>query len=117
MARRGRVFLDREPVGWIDETETGMRFSYDADWLARPEARAVSLTLPLNPTPVEARGLHPFFAGLLPEGWLFDIVLSTLKLPADDGFGLVLALCRDCVGAVRVEPVTEESTALHGGAG
>lgn len=104
MARRGRVFLDREPVGWIEETETGMRFTYDAAWLARKDARPISLTLPLSSPSHESRGLHPFFAGLLPEGWLFDIALSTLKLSADDGFGLVLALCRDCIGAVRVQP-------------
>ena len=105
MARRGIVYFDRDVAGTIEETPEGMSFRYDRAWLARPDVQPVSLTLPLREEPYACRGLHPFFAGLLPEGWLFDIALSTLKLSADDGFGLVLALCRDCVGAVRVEPV------------
>jgi serine/threonine-protein kinase HipA len=104
MTRRGIVFLDQESVGAIEETAGGMTFRYDAAWLARPEPRAISLTLPLRTEPYASNGLHPFFAGLLPEGWLFDISVSTLKLAPDDGFGLLLALCRDCVGAVRIEP-------------
>lgn len=104
MTRRGVVFLDQESVGAIEETPSGMTFRYDAGWLARPDSRAISLTLPLRKEPYASNGLHPFFAGLLPEGWLFDISISTLKLAPDDGFGLLLALCRDCVGAVRIEP-------------
>ena len=42
----------------------------DADWLARPDAVPVSLTLPLRPEPYDSRSLHPFFENLLPEGWL-----------------------------------------------
>lgn len=104
MTRRGVVFLDREAVGAIEETTGGMTFRYDAAWLARADARAISLTLPLRSEPYASSGLLPFFAGLLPEGWLFDISISTLKLAPDDGFGLLLALCRDCIGAVRIEP-------------
>ncbi len=104
MSRRGVVYLDREVVGAIEESPTGMTFRYDAAWLARADASAISLTLPLRSEPYASSGLHPFFAGLLPEGWLFDISISTLKLAPDDGFGLLLALCRDCVGAVRIEP-------------
>jgi len=111
MARVGRVFLDRVVCGHIEETETGMRFTYAPEWLARADAQPVSLTLPLRAESYETKGLHPFFAGLLPEGWLLAISLSTLKLSAADGFGLLLALCRDCAGAARVEPglVTPES--------
>ncbi len=103
MTRRGVVFLDREVAGTIDETADGMSFRYAASWLGRADAQPISLTLPLRETPHTSRGLHPFFAGLLPEGWLFDISISTLKLAADDSFGLLLALCRDCIGAVRIE--------------
>jgi serine/threonine-protein kinase HipA len=107
------VFFDRERCGRIEETETGMRFTYDPAWLAREDAEALSLTLPLRAEPYESKGLHPFFAGLLPEGWLLAIALSTLKLSAADGFGLLLALCRDCAGAARVEPESEEVSATR----
>jgi serine/threonine-protein kinase HipA len=106
MARRGSVYIDRDLAGWIEETTGGMSFTYAPEWLATKDARPVSLTMPLRPEPYVARGLHPFFAGLLPEGWFFDIALATSKLPADDTFGLLLALCRDCIGAARIEPVS-----------
>jgi serine/threonine-protein kinase HipA len=107
VGRRGAVFFDRDLAGWIEETADGMTFRYEPAWLARADAQPVSLTLPLAVEPYTCRGLHPFFAGLLPEGWLFEISISTLKLSPDDGFGLLLALCRDCTGAVRIEPVPE----------
>lgn len=107
MARAGVVSFDRERCGRIEETETGMRFTYDPAWLAREDAEPLSLTLPLRTEPHECKGLHPFFAGLLPEGWLLAIALSTLKLSAGDGFGLLLALCRDCAGVARIEPESD----------
>jgi serine/threonine-protein kinase HipA len=111
VARAGLVFLDREPCGRIDELEAGMRFTYDPAWVAREDAQPISQTLPLRAESYECRGLHPFFAGLLPEGWLLTIALSTLKLSPADGFGLLLMLCRDCVGAVRIEPLPEAASA------
>ena len=43
----------------------------------------------------------------MPEGWLLDIALAELKLSRGDAFGLLLKLCRDCVGAVGIELVEE----------
>lgn len=103
--RSAVVQIDGSRCGILEETEGGTRFVYDADWLARPEAGPVSLTLPLRAEPFEAPGpLHPFFANLLPEGWLLEIAMSKLKLSRDDAFGLLLALGADCVGAVEVRP-------------
>jgi serine/threonine-protein kinase HipA len=100
--RRGVVRLDGRRVGAIQETDTGSRFTYDAEWLALPDAIPVSLTLPLRPEPYESRGLLPFFENLLPEGWLLELSTAKLKIPKDDAFGLLLATCADCVGAVEV---------------
>lgn len=104
--RRGVVRLDGQPVGVIEETATGSRFTYAEDWLARPDAAPVSLTLPLRIEPFESRGgLHPFFDNLLPEGSSLHIAIRELNLPWNDRFGLLLATCRDCVGAVEIEPL------------
>jgi serine/threonine-protein kinase HipA len=100
--RRGVVRLDGRRVGVIEETNAGSRFTYDADWLALPDAISVSLTLPLRPEPHQSRGLLPFFENLLPEGWLLELSTAKLKIPKDDAFGLLLATCADCVGAVEV---------------
>ncbi|MFN8523636.1 MAG: HipA N-terminal domain-containing protein [Chloroflexota bacterium] len=100
--RRGIVRLDGQRVGVIAETDGGTAFTYDDAWLARPDAQPISLTLPLQHQPFETPTLHPFFENLLPEGWLLSIATSRLKIPRDDGFGLLLAMCADCVGAVEI---------------
>ena len=100
--RRGNVSLAGARAGVIEETEAGTRFTYDAEWLARPDRLPISLTFPLRVEPYEHPGLHPFFENLLPEGWLLEISTAKLKIPKDDAFGLLLATCADCVGAVEI---------------
>jgi len=102
--RKAVVCLDGVPVGTIEETGPATRFTYDASWLANPNAVPVSLTLPIREAPFDSRGLHPFFENLLPEGWLLELSTSKLKIPKDDAFGLLLATCADCVGAVEIVP-------------
>ncbi len=103
-ARRALVCLDGEQVGLLEELPGAIRFTYFPVWLARPGAVPVSLTLPLRAAPYESQLLHPFFENLLPEGWLLEISLAKLKLAKDDAFGLLLATCADCIGAVEILP-------------
>ena len=103
-ARSGVVYWGERVAGYVRETESGMEFRYDVNWLAETDAPPVSLTMPLRTDPYATEGPHPFFAGLLPEGWLHNIALSKLKLAPNDWFGQMLALCRDCVGAVSIQP-------------
>lgn len=49
-----------------------------------------------------------FFDGLIPEGWLLDIAEKNWKIPRRDRMGLLLALCRDCIGAVSIINASEE---------
>ncbi|MBD2756719.1 HipA N-terminal domain-containing protein [Spirosoma validum] len=102
MPRNARIWLEQTPVGWLSETDEGYVFVYDADYVANPNAQPVSLTLPLTTLPYSNRVLFPFFDGLIPEGWLLDIAERNWKLRSTDRFGLLLACCRDCIGAVSV---------------
>jgi len=101
--RRGRVFFGDTPAGEIEERPDGtVVFRYLPDYLERPDAEPVSLTLPLSPQAVETTGLHPFFDGLVPEGWLLNIATRNWKLDPRDRVGLLLNLCSECIGSVRV---------------
>ena len=104
MRRAGNVKLAGKLVGTIEEDAGRTMFTYSPEWLARPDALPVSLTLPLRDEPYVSDGLHPFFENLLPEGWLLDVTTKKLKISKDDPFGLLLATCGDCVGAVEIEP-------------
>jgi serine/threonine-protein kinase HipA len=46
--------------------------------------------------------LFPFFDGLIPEGWLLDIVTHNWKISPSDRFGVLLVACKDAVGNVSV---------------
>lgn len=107
MNRRGLVRLDGVDVGVIEEVPEGVHFAYLPGWLARPDRVPVSLTLPLRPEPYVYRSLPPFFDNLLPEGWLLELSTAKLKIPKDDAFGLLLATCADCVGAVEILPIDD----------
>ena len=110
MKRMGQVKLSGRLVGVIEDDGDRTVFTYSPEWLAQPDAVPVSLTLPLRDEPYVSHGLHPFFENLLPEGWLLDVATKKLKISKNDPFGLLLATCRDCVGAVEIEALTAEST-------
>lgn len=101
--RRAIVRLDGQPVGYLVELPGRCtRFTYDAAWLAKPDAVAVSQTLPLRAEPYDAVGLHPFFENLLPEGWLLNVTTAALDIRPSDAFGLLRAACADCQGSVEI---------------
>ena len=66
------------------------------------KAEAVSLTLPLTDKPYHDTVLFPFFDGLIPEGWLLNIAENSWKINRRDRMSLLLACCKDCIGAVSV---------------
>jgi serine/threonine-protein kinase HipA len=82
----------------------GMTFVYAPDWLARPDAIPLSLSLPLQPDPCSAERSRSFFANLLPEGQLRDHFAGKFRVAADDDFALLAALGGDCAGALTLHP-------------
>ena len=106
--RRGIVLLDNRDCGLIEENESGYLFEYLKEFLASPNPRAISLTLPCRAEPYEADQLFPFFSGLLAEGTLREIQCRTHQIDQNDDFGLLLQTAGgDVIGAVtvrRLEP-------------
>lgn len=106
--RRAQVRLDGRHVGTLTEAGLDYRFQYDPAWLSDPAAVPISLTMPLRVAEYISRGLHPFFENLLPEGWLLELATHKLKIAKDDAFGLLMATCADCVGAIEIVPFAAE---------
>ncbi|MBQ8576762.1 MAG: HipA N-terminal domain-containing protein [Clostridia bacterium] len=96
------VYVRHTFAGTLRETDEGYMFLYDGQYLEKTDATAVSLTLPLQPEAYRSKTLFSFFDGLIPEGWLLDIVSHNWKIDRRDRFGLLLAACRDPIGCVSI---------------
>ncbi len=107
MARKADVYMEGLKAGILEEQGSSYAFTYDPAYLADEKAHAISLSLPLQEDPYEDKRLFPFFDGLIPEGWLLDIAEQTWKLDPRDRMGLLLACCRDCIGAVSIVALEE----------
>lgn len=100
--RKATVYYLDQIAGTLEETDEGYRFGYLEDYLSQGVPLPVSQTLPLRHQPFDAKNLFPFFDGLIPEGWLLELGQKNWKLNSRDRFGLLLAFCRDPIGAVGV---------------
>ena len=100
--RKGSVYIQGIFAGIISETDEGYTFSYDKLYLHRTDAVPVSLTMPLTDSVYDSTILFPFFDGLIPEGWLLNIVSRNWKINQRDRIGLLLAACKDCIGDVCI---------------
>ena len=108
MSRGGKVFYGGELAGHIERRDDGRyRFAYQPEYLARPDARPVSLTLPLRREEFVSPVLFPFFSGLLAEGSLKELQCRIHRIDPDDDFTRLLKTARhDVIGAVTVEEET-----------
>ena len=106
--KQGKIYLYDRFIGLLTEDENGFTFAYDAEYLRKSNAEAISLTLPLTNVPYKSKVLFPFFDGLIPEGWLLTIAENNWKINERDRMSLLLACCKDCIGAVSVVPVNVE---------
>jgi serine/threonine-protein kinase HipA len=107
MSRSGKVFYKDLYAGIIREDENGYSFKYDEGFLMNPEARPISLALPLKPEACQNKVLFPFFDGLIPEGWILNIAEKNWKINPRDRMELLLTFCKDTIGAVSVERLVE----------
>jgi serine/threonine-protein kinase HipA len=108
MVRKAAIKIENQLAGWLTQDDQGYHFVYEKAYAAQPNSRPVSLTLPVQEAVFTSKVLFPFFDGLIPEGWLLDIAEKNWKLNPRDRMGLLLACCKDCIGAVSVEEIKEE---------
>ncbi len=101
--RRGYIYVQGEYAGILEETDEGYTFCYDTEYMKKENAVAISLTMPLQDEIYQSTVLFPFFDGLIPEGWLLNVVSRNWKIDKNDRFGLLLSACKDCIGDVCIK--------------
>lgn len=100
--RKAYVYVRDTYAGVLSETDSGYIFLYDRAYMLRADATAVSLTLPLREEAYSSSTLFSFFDGLIPEGWLLNVISRNWKLLPTDRFGLLLKACKDPIGNVSI---------------
>ncbi len=97
MKNKGQVYFKNKLAGEITKnTDASFLFSY------LENSPSVSLTMPSSQEKYHSDELFPFFDGLIPEGWLLDLVHKNWKISKNDRMSLLLTACRDCIGATHV---------------
>lgn len=105
--RTAYVYVREVFAGILKETDYGYSFIYDEDYLNSKGSTAVSLTLPMCREEYTSKTLFAFFDGLIPEGWLLDVVSHNWKIDRKDRFGLLLVACKDPIGNVQIKGAGE----------
>jgi serine/threonine-protein kinase HipA len=107
--RKAEVFYDNILCGNLTETSDGEYiFEYHHKYIPLYPDRFITFTMPVREESYKSKRLFPFFEGLVPEGWMLDITLVNWKLNRSDRMGLLMTVCRDCIGAVSIRPIEAE---------
>lgn len=112
------VFRDQILIGKITRTKTGSVFEYNSEFLKKLGAdkqekeKGAAYHLPYSRPKIETAGvnLHPYFAGLLPEGLRLRALVQNTKTSEDDLLSLLIASGIDCIGDLSVLPEGVTST-------
>ena len=102
IVKRANVYQGGMLAGELSVIDADYVFTYDAAYLS--VGPAISFGLPLRKEPFVVKELHPFFAGLVSEGWLLNVQSQSQRIDKNDKFGLLLANGLDLVGAVTITP-------------
>lgn len=105
--KRARVYYNDICAGVLEKRENGFIFTYDSAYLKKPNAAPISINLPLRTQSYESNVLFPFFEGIIPEGWLFELNAMAFKIDTKSDFEMLMRTGRDCIGAVSVIPEEE----------
>lgn len=115
MAYELEVWLFANRVGTLTLVDGRLSFSYVPGWLSRPDAVALSVSLPLQAELFDDRKARPFFAGLLPEGEMRRLIAQQFQISRQNDFALLGRIGGECAGAVTfLEPGQVLPKPTHG---
>lgn len=103
--QRGKVFRNNILAGYITKySEKEYSFIYDKEYLKIPNAKPISLTLPLQEEEFTSQDLFPFFYNLLAEGKLKDIQCFELRIDKNDDFSrLIFSSKENTIGSITIQ--------------
>ena len=108
--RQGIVKYNNIKAGLLTEEDNGeYLFEYDELYVQNYQNQFITFQMPVSLRPYRSKRLFPFFDGLIPEGWHLNIAAESWRINKNDRMGLLIACCKNAIGAVSVHPVIPES--------
>ena len=108
--RSAEIYYKDVLAGILTETNEGQyTFQYEKKYVVKYPNQLITFSMPISEKKYVDNRLFPFFEGLIPEGWLLDIASKNWGINSNDRMGLLMACCRNCIGAVSVKPIQEEN--------
>lgn len=105
--RQAIIKYDNIEAGILKELDNGeYEFTYNEGYVENHPSLFISFEIPVRKSPYRSNRLFPFFDGLIPEGWLLKIAAESWRINSNDRMGLLLACCKNAIGAVSVHPIT-----------
>lgn len=99
------VYLYHDLAGQLEQDSNGrLIFTYVNSWLEKPNAIALSYSLPLQKESFLDQQCQGFFAGLLPEENIRRIIAKNLGISANNDFAMLEQIGGECAGAVFLVP-------------
>ena len=87
-------------------------FCYNQEYLARTDAAAVSLSLPLREKPFSEEELLPLLQRSLPEGEALENLCRSMGILNGDYFTMLGSCGLDCLGDIVINPMLINRTIL-----
>ena len=100
--KKAKIYISGSFAGVLTEDYDGYHFVYDASYLKFDNAKPLSPTMPLQAEEFLKEFMFPVFDGLIPEGWLLNIVDKNWKINPRDRMSLLLMCCKDCIGNISI---------------
>lgn len=101
--KKAKVFYNDILCGYLIENDDGYTFYYIDEYLKKSNSKAISLTLLLKDEPYHSMELFPFFDGLIPEGYLFNLAVKIYNINPFNRFDVLLKTCADTIGCVSIK--------------
>ena len=98
------VSLNGIKVGTLSKDKNaGLHFSYTEQWMERPGARPISLSLPITKQKYSGDVVYNFFDNLLPDSSdIRNKIQARFNVGSGHSFNLLAAIGNDCVGAIQL---------------
>jgi serine/threonine-protein kinase HipA len=94
------------PIGKLLSRDDGsLAFAYEPEWVASPDAHALSLSLPLREEPFDDAVTRSWFDNLLQENQQIRQILNREGIDRNDIAAILAITGSDCAGAVSLLPL------------